>query len=131
MPQRSEGHRSANRGDLPWEKSGTPRPTVGSPMGQGEHNCCPAENLMNGTRDIVQPVRRVIERVARESENGGDACNTHARHAFDHLRPSVADVLRRDPTQKEYGSNGDPTVNPEDQRGPGMLSEVRPLREEI
>ena len=60
---------------LPRQEAGAPRPPVGSPMSQGEQNCRPAKELVDGTGDIVQAVGRVIERVARKSQNGGNGCN--------------------------------------------------------
>jgi hypothetical protein len=48
-------------------------------MSQGEQNCRPAKDLVDGTGDIVQAVGRVIERVARKSQNGGNSCNADTR----------------------------------------------------
>jgi hypothetical protein len=102
-------------------------------MGQRKDESRGSHDLVYETSDIVQAIRRAVKAVASGRKVHGERGKREARNAIARSAPPIADVFRGDPTQQEHRANGNPPVDPQEDRLPRIRrrSKLRGRRENI
>src|ERR1700677_2404686 len=76
--------------------------------------------LVSHSSDIVEAISGVVQTIAASRQDDGEPRKRKTRNAIARPAPAIADVLRGDPPEQEHCTYGDPPMDPQKHRLPGI-----------